>query len=133
MVQDPIKYNPNDSSEASNEAIQPKMTPELGGCAQKEPYALQVLGADMEPEFPDKCIIVIEPYTRAVPDSYVVAEVEGEKWFRQYKEEAGRIYLSANNPIYPDIDLNNLEWEVVGIIRQRNVKRDVQHFEYAHE
>jgi phage repressor protein C with HTH and peptisase S24 domain len=130
VAEDPIKFNPNDTQES----VQPKMTPELGGCAEKEPYALQVLGADMEPEFPDKCIIVIEPFNRPLDGAYVVAEVEGEKWFRQFREdESGRQYLAACNDIYPDIELNHLDWQIVGIIRQRNIRRDIKHYEYPGE
>lgn len=34
------------------------------GCSLSEPYALQVLGNEMEPEFPDQCIVVIRPDDR---------------------------------------------------------------------
>lgn len=96
-----------------------KFTPD--SCSEKEPYALQVLGHDMEPEFPDKCIIIIEHSELKVPDSYVVAIVEGGRWFRQYcQDDDGREYLKACNPIYPDIELANIEWSVEGIIRQKN-------------
>ena len=95
-------------------------------CSEKEPYALQVLGNDMEPEFPDKCIIVIEHSEAKIPDSYVVAEVEGSRWFRQYCcSDDGREYLKACNPIYPDIELNGLNWSVTGIIRQKNVRKEI--------
>ena len=107
-------------------------------CEDKEPYALQVLGADMEPEFPDKCVIVIEPDNRAIPESYVVAEVDGGKWFRQYRQDGERQYLFACNEIYPDIDLSGTNWRILGIIRQRNLnekgsKRDIKHYEYPGE
>ena len=95
-------------------------------CAEKEPFALQVLGNDMEPEFPDKCIIVIEHANSAKPDSFVVAEVEGSRWFRQYKQDSdGREYLQACNPLYPEINLQNVEWKIEGIIRQKNERRNI--------
>ena len=31
------------------------------GCSLSEPYALQVLANEMEPEYPDQCIVVIRP------------------------------------------------------------------------
>ena len=103
-------------------------------CSESEPFALQVLGDSMEPEFPDKCIIIIEPFDRKVADSYVFVEVEGSKWFRQYKrDDDGREYLYACNDTYPDIDLKDLNWKVHGIIRQRNIKRQVKHYSYEAE
>ena len=103
-------------------------------CSESEPFALQVLGDGMEPEFPDKCIIVIEPFEKKVPDSYVFIEVEGSKWFRQYRKDAdGREYLYACNDTYPDIDLKDLNWKVLGIIRQRNIRREVKHYKYDNE
>ena len=103
-------------------------------CSESEPFALQVLGDSMETEFPDKCIIVIEPFERKVPDSYVFVEVEGSKWFRQYKkDDDGREYLYACNDTHPDIDLKDLNWKVLGIIRQRNIRRQVKHYKYDSE
>lgn len=108
-----------------------KQSPEVieapeSACSEKEPYALQVLGNDMEPEFPDKCIIIIEPNDQKVPDSYVVAEVDDSRWFRQYCCDAdGREYLHACNSLYPDIELAGLDWTIQGIIRQKNVRREI--------
>lgn len=105
-----------------------------GTCSESEPFALQVLGDSMEPEFPDKCIIIIEPFERKVADGYVFVEVEGSKWFRQYKkDDDGREYLFACNDTYPDIDLKDLNWKVLGIIRQRNIRREVKHYKYENE
>ncbi|MBT8449223.1 MAG: S24 family peptidase [Gammaproteobacteria bacterium] len=102
-----------------------KQAPE-SSCSEKEPYALQVLGNDMEPEFPDKCIIVIEQSTNKVTDAYVVAEVEGSRWFRQYcQDENGREYLKACNSLYPDIELVGVDWSIQGIIRQKNIGRKI--------
>ena len=103
-------------------------------CSETEPFALQVLGDSMEPEFPDKCIIIIEPFERKVPDSYVFVEMEGSKWFRQYKvDDNGREYLFACNDTYPEIDLKDLNWKILGIIRQRNIRRQVKHYSYTNE
>ena len=107
-------------------------------CDGSELYALQVLGVDMEDEFPDKCIVVIQQFEIKVPDSYVVAEIEGSTWFRQYKiDSAGREYLHACNEIYPDIELNslkwNVDWKIKGIIRQRNMRRKIKTYKYPNE
>lgn len=102
------------------------------GCSLHEPYALQVLGGEMEPEFPDQCIVIIEPTDQARSGMYVFAEVEGVRWFRQYLRDAdGRERLIALNGLYPEIELAGLEWKVLGVIIQRNVRRQVKHYTYV--
>ena len=102
------------------------------GCGLREPYALQVLGDEMEPEFPDRCIIIIEPTDQCRHGHYVFVEVEGVRWFRQYQRDpSGRERLVALNPIYPEIDLTGLEWSVLGVIIQRNIRRQIKHYDEA--
>jgi SOS-response transcriptional repressor LexA len=101
------------------------------GCSLHEPFALQVLGDSMEPEFPDKCVVIIEPTDRCRSGMYIFVEVEGVRWFRQYVKEAdGREWLYALNDLYPEIELTGLEWKVLGIIIQRNIRRKVQRYTY---
>ncbi|MCB2262311.1 MAG: S24 family peptidase [Candidatus Thiosymbion ectosymbiont of Robbea hypermnestra] len=101
------------------------------GCAWREPFALQVLGDSMEPEFPDRCIVIIEQAERCRHGMYVFAEVEGVRWFRQYRvDEQGGEWLIALNPLYPEIDLTGLEWKPLGIIIQRNIRRRIKHYNY---
>ncbi|MBK1644313.1 peptidase [Thiocapsa imhoffii] len=110
--------------------------PTLGstGCSMHEPYALQVLGDQMEPEFPDGCIVIIEPTDERKPGRFVFAEVEGVRWFRQYIREAnGDERLVALNAIYPEIELRGLDWRVLGVIIQRNIRRQIKHYDDAHE
>ena len=102
------------------------------GCSLSEPYALQVLGNGMEPEFPDQCIVVIRPEDSCTDGMYVFVEVEGVRWFRQYRRDAtGRETLVALNDLYPEIDLTGLEWQVLGVIIQRNIRRQIKHYRYA--
>ena len=102
------------------------------GCALHEPFALQVLGPDMEPEFPDKCIVLIEPTEVCRSGMYVFAEVEGVRWFRQYRrDDSGAEWLIALNDRFPEIALSGLEWKVLGVIIQRNIRRQIKHYEYA--
>ena len=115
------------------------MVEELGACAELEPFALQVLGDSMAPEFPDRCIVIIEPVARAEHGMYVMALVEGVRWFRQYLNDANGERLIALNDLYPEIELTGLEWKVEGIVVQRNlprepakgVRRNVKHYKYA--
>jgi SOS-response transcriptional repressor LexA len=105
---------------------------ESGGCSMREPFALQVLGDQMEPEFPDKCIVIIDPTDRCVNGMYIFVEVEGVRWFRQYRRVGdGKETLIALNDLYPEIDLTGLDWKVLGVIIQRNVRRRIKHYEYS--
>jgi SOS-response transcriptional repressor LexA len=109
-------------------------TLDSGGCSLQEPFALQVLGDQMEPEFPDKCIVIIEPTPQCRDGMFVFADVEGVRWFRQYRKDGdGREWLIALNELYPEIELTGLEWAVLGVIIQRNVRRKIKHYRYQDE
>lgn len=104
---------------------------EGSGCSMHEPYALQVLGPDMEPEFPDRCIVIIEPTDQCRSGMYVFAEIEGVRWFRQYRRDAdGREWLIALDERFPEIEVSALDWKVLGVVIQRNIRRRIKHYEY---
>lgn len=99
-------------------------------CSEKEPFALQVLGNSMEEEFPENCIVIIEPSDQCISGMYIMVLVEGVRWFRQYiKDEHGE-RLVALNDLYPEIDLTGLDWKCEGVIMQRNHNRNVKHYNY---
>ncbi len=108
------------------------MDPDLkSACSLSEPYALQVLGNDMEPEFPDQCIVIIDPTDNCGDGAYVFIEVDQVRWFRQYREdETGNKWLAAENPLYPDIELNGLEYTIHGVIIQSNIRRKIKHYRH---
>lgn len=117
------------------------MSDPLSSCSNSEPFALQVLGNSMEPEFPDQCIIIIEPWDfPAEHGMYIMAMVEDTRWFRQYLKDDQGERLLALNEIYPEIPLAGLEWKMEGLIVQRTIKldpaqhdgkrRDVKRYEY---
>ncbi|MBF0255466.1 MAG: S24 family peptidase [Gammaproteobacteria bacterium] len=97
-------------------------------CSLSENYAAQVLGDSMEPEFPDQCVVIIHPSDRAYNGAYVFAEVEGVRWFRQYLRDAEGEHLIALNPLYPEIPLRDLDWKIIGVVVQRNIRRKVKHY-----
>ena len=98
-------------------------------CSLSEPYALQVLGNEMEPEFPDRCIVIIDPTDNCGDGAYVFVEVEGVRWFRQYREDGGgNKWLAALNPLYPEIELNGVAHRILGVIVQRNIRRKIKHY-----
>lgn len=96
----------------------PVPQPEAPGCAEREPYALRVLGDSMEPEFADGCIIIVDPAGRAEDGAYVVARVDGDPIFRQYRVEGGRHWLCPVNDGYPRRELSGRP-EIVGVVTQR--------------
>ena len=55
----------------------------MDGCAQNEPFALQVTDQVMEPEFPQGCIIIIEPNGILEDGCYVVADLGDGFIFRK--------------------------------------------------
>ncbi len=97
---------------------------ELGdaGCAASEPFALRVLGDSMEPEFPDGCIVIIEPQSLAPNGAYVLAEVNGEYIFRQFVIKEGRQFLKPLSAGYPTVEITHTQ-AIRGLIIQRGGTR----------
>lgn len=107
-------------------------------CSELEPFALQVLGNSMEPEFPDGCIVTIEPADHCKHGMYIMCLVEDTRWFRLYLDDDQGKRLIALNDLYPEIPLQGLEWKVEGIIVQRTLlrrqspsgRRESKHYSY---
>lgn len=98
-------------------------------CSYNELYALQVLDDSMEPEFPEKCIIVIEPSLTCVSGAFVIITVGEERWFRQFiTDKDNKSRLVALKEGYPDIELFDGNYGVEGVIVQRNIKRKIKHY-----
>jgi SOS-response transcriptional repressor LexA len=98
-------------------------------CSYNELYALQVLDDSMEPEFPEKCIIVIEPSQSCASGAFVVISVGEERWFRQFIIDGDNRKLVALKDGYPEIDLNGVEYRIEGVIVQRNIRRKIKHYQ----
>ena len=99
-------------------------------CSYNELYPLQVLDDSMEPEFPEKCIIVIEPSEICATGAFVVAEVNGERWFRQYLADGAQgKRLVALKEGYAEIDLTDQEYKILGVVVQRNIRRQIKHYQ----
>lgn len=97
-------------------------------CSYNELYPLQVLDDSMEPEFPVNCVIVVEPSNICATGAYVVAETQGERWFRQFVSTANGKRLVALKPGYPDIELSDGDYKILGVIVQRNLGRKIKHY-----
>ena len=46
----------------------------MSGCASAEPFALQVLGNSMAPEFSEGCVVIVDPGAPLCHGAFVVAE-----------------------------------------------------------
>jgi phage repressor protein C with HTH and peptisase S24 domain len=90
-------------------------------CGDAEPFALMVLGDSMEPEFNEGDVIVIEPGSRILDGSYVLAYYGEEYIFRQLKKTNQGWMLHALNSSYPDFHFTDLS-VVRGIITQKSRK-----------
>ncbi len=102
-------------------------------CSYKELYALQVLDDSMEPEFPEKCVIVIEPSDRCSNGAYVIVSVAGDRFFRQYIEDpANGKQLCALKPGHDPIFLDSQPFTIEGVIVQRNIRREIKHYTPYH-
>ena len=75
----------------------------MSACAGSEPFALQVIGSSMMPEFPDGCIVIIEPDGVIKDGSYVVADTNEEVVLRRARTDGKKWWLEALKPGYPDI------------------------------
>ena len=103
----------------------------LSSCSASEPFALQVLGNSMEPEFPAGCIIVIDPAANVRNGSFVIAEPPGDELiFRQLLVQEDRYFLKAMRTGYPDIEIPGLQ-AIKGVIVQRAGKRRSEHKHYV--
>lgn len=65
-------------------------------------YALRVTGDSMEPEFPEGCIIIVEPEMEPRHGDYaIVKNGHNEATFKQIIQDGADWYLKPINPRYP--------------------------------
>ena len=87
-----------------------------------EPYVLQNIGDIMSPEFTENCIITIDPSMPIHNEAYVILEINGELYFRQYFEDDGKRLLKSNNSLYDDIEIDD-DFEFRGCVVQQKQRR----------
>ena len=86
------------------------------GCSTLEPYALRVLGDSMEPEFPEGCVVIVDPGHVAHDGSYVIVEfadrlaAEQNDQLPATGQVAGRIAeLATAGPEFVNLDVRRLD------------------------
>ena len=90
----------------------------MDGCANNEPYALQVTDSSMEPEFPKGCVIISEPNGVLENGCYVIGSDGDELVFRQLLIDDRGWRLHALQGDHADIPIDGPE-----AIRGRVIQR----------
>ncbi|MDH5516444.1 MAG: S24 family peptidase [Gammaproteobacteria bacterium] len=111
-----------DGSSSGDVSMQGWPEGEASGCSAAAPFALQVLGDSMEPEFKHECIIVIDPEGVVRDECYVMAEVNGENTFRQLRIHQEKIYLVPLNELYETVEIEGIN-VIKGVIVQQAGRR----------
>ena len=62
----------------------------MSGCAAAEPFALQVLGDSMAPEFCEGSVVIVDPGATVTHGAFVVAEHGDGVILRQLVVEEGQ-------------------------------------------
>jgi len=104
----------------------------MSGCEDLAPFALQVRGDSMEPEFPDKAIIVIDPGYPVENERYVACDYLGETVLRQMIIDGQQRFLKPVNPTYPTVEVT-APLKIHGVIvqkttREKGKRRQVTHY-----
>jgi len=100
-----------------------------GSCGAVEPFALQVLGEDMTPEFQHGHIIIVDPGGTLKDGCFVVAKYEDAYIFRQLVMRDDKLSLQALQPGHPKIPLQGQD-EIIGVVTQRSGRRRKEHKRY---
>jgi len=87
-------------------------------------FALRVHGDSMSPEFNPGDIIVVDPDKPAENGNYVVVKIEtdsqnGKATFKQFVQDADRVYLKPLNTQYPVMDMTGVKFKIVGKVVQK--------------
>lgn len=64
-------------------------------------FAVTVVGDLMEPDYPDGCLLVVDPALEPKNKDMVIAELNGSRVFRQLVIDGGRSFLKPLNSRYP--------------------------------
>ncbi len=99
-------------------------------CSEAEPFALQVLGDSMEPEFKSGAIIIVDPAGVVEHGSFVIALQGDEYIFRQLVVKDGQMSLKALNASYPPLPLPGGVDDIKGVVVQQAGRRrkDRKHY-----
>ena len=82
-------------------------------------FSLRVEGDSMEPEFPQGCIIFVEPEAHAVHGDFVIVclDATNQATFKQLVQDGAQRYLKPLNPRYPIISIEQ-DARICGVVRE---------------
>jgi DNA polymerase V len=95
---------------------------EASSCSKAEPFALQVLGDSMIPEFQNGVVIIVDPEGVVRDGAYVVALHNDEFTFRQYRHYDGKHFLAPLNDLYETVEVAGLQ-VIKGVVVQQAGRR----------
>lgn len=91
-------------------------------CSKAEPFALQVLGDSMQPEFMNGVVVIVDPEGVVRDGCYVVAVQNEEYTFRQYRFHEKKHYLVPLNDLYETEEISGIE-VIKGVVIQQAGRR----------
>ncbi len=94
----------------------------MSGCAAAEPFALQVLGDSMAPEFWEGSVVIVDPGAPVTHGAFVVAEHGDGVILRQLIIEEGQWTLNALKTGNPRIRIAGPA-VIRGVVTQRAGRR----------
>ncbi|MAF08292.1 MAG: peptidase [Acidiferrobacteraceae bacterium] len=94
----------------------------MSGCAAAEPFALQVLGNSMAPEFCKGCVVIVDPGAPVSHGAFVVAEHGDGVILRQLIIEENQWSLNALATGHPRIRIAG-PGVIRGVVTQRAGRR----------
>ena len=101
----------------------------MSGCAAAEPFALQVLGDSMAPEFCEGSVVIVDPGATVTHGAFVVAEHGDGVILRQLIVEEGQWSLNALKTGYPRIRIAG-PGVIRGVVTQRVGRRSEERKNY---
>jgi len=101
----------------------------MSGCAAAEPFALQVLGNSMAPEFCEGCVVIVDPGAPVTHGVFVVAEHGDGVILRQLIIEENQWSLNALETGHPRIRIAGPE-VIRGVVTQRAGRRRTERKNY---
>ena len=97
---------------------------EASSCSKAEPFALQVLGDSMQPEFMDGVVIVVDPEGILRDGCYIVALDKTQEYtLRQYRLNDDKHYLVPLNDLYETEEFSGDKSSIKGVVVQQAGKR----------
>ena len=100
-----------------------KNTDMTNSCMDKEPFVLRVIGDNMEPEFPNGSIIVVDPGQSAADGDFVVTKLNDQIELRQLSKNNGNWRLTATAAPEENSDITSLAGIIGRVIKRTDARQ----------